>query len=268
MEPGNPSAEQAVDVTFGIAGFDVALKVPATEDSLPLIRQALRSLGETVGADPEALEDAELAVTEACANAIEHAYDEGGGDVWVALTPLDSALDVSVTDHGIGIDEFTERADGTRGYGLEMIRSIATSMEFQPGDGTDLRMRFAIGQAPVDGHRAAAEPAERMLRRLVAIVAAQRDMSTERVVEGLLVAEVVARHALRRLVGDRAHVRLAHRGRGFELAIGPLEVGGADAVVADSEVPVVGSVVARLADEVRAEDDDEGEFLVLRIDPH
>ena len=63
------------------------LRVPASQDSLPLVRQALRSLGETVDADLDALEDAELAVTEAMANAVEHAYEGKAGEVRVTLDP-------------------------------------------------------------------------------------------------------------------------------------------------------------------------------------
>nr|MBA3509158.1 hypothetical protein [Thermoleophilaceae bacterium] len=111
------------------------------------------------------------------------------------------------------------------------------------------------------------EPAERILRRLVAVVAAQLDMSTERVMEGLLLAELVARNALRHLVGDRVHVRIEGVDAGFELRVGPLEAGGAGAVIADSEVPVVGSVVEKLADEFRTDYEDGLEHLALRIDP-
>jgi hypothetical protein len=54
---------------------------------------------------------------------------------------------------------------------------------------------------------------------------------------------------------------------GFELRVGPLEPGGALAVVADSEVPVVGSVLDKLADEVRTDVHDDAEYLTLRVNP-
>ena len=64
-----------IDIEIGIVRPELRLRVPADEDSLPVVRQALRSLGETVDAQVEALEDAELALTEALANAVEHAYE-------------------------------------------------------------------------------------------------------------------------------------------------------------------------------------------------
>ena len=68
-----------IEIEFNILSPRVNLRVPAIEDSIPIARQALRSLGETVAAEREALEDAELALTEACANAVEHAYGAGRG---------------------------------------------------------------------------------------------------------------------------------------------------------------------------------------------
>ncbi|MDQ3435643.1 MAG: ATP-binding protein, partial [Actinomycetota bacterium] len=59
--------DQVIDIEIGIFRSDVRLELTASEDSLPVVRQTLRSIGETIEADEEALEDAELAVTEALA---------------------------------------------------------------------------------------------------------------------------------------------------------------------------------------------------------
>ncbi|MGI8749894.1 MAG: ATP-binding protein, partial [Thermoleophilaceae bacterium] len=208
--------------------------------------------------------------TEACANAVEHAYGGEGGEVVVTLLPEDSVMQVSVADHGVGIPQGVRASVQGRGFGLPLIESIATHVEFEPGEGTDIRMALPLGHSDrpvVDGPGPGIEPAERILRRLVAVVAAQRDMSSERVMEGLLLAELVARNALRYLVGDRVQVSIRGVDAGFELRVGPLEPGGAGAVIADSEVPVVGSVLEKLADEFRTDYEDGVEYLALRIDP-
>jgi serine/threonine-protein kinase RsbW len=259
-----------IDIEIGILRPELRLHMPADQDTLPLVRQALRSLGETVDADIEALEDAELAVTEACANAVEHAYGSDGGVIDVSFLPEDSQLQVSVADKGVGIPEEVKAAMSGRGFGLPMIDSIATRVAFEPGVGTDIRMAFPLGvsdTSTVDGAAPGIDPAERILRRLVAVVAAQRDMSSERVMEGLLLAELVARNALRYLTGESVRVHIDFVDAGFELRVGPLEPGGATAVVADSEVPVVGSVLDKLADEVRVDLRDDDEYLTLRVDP-
>ena len=72
--------------------------------------------------------------------------------------------------------------------------------------------------------------------------------------------------ALRHLIGDEIEIALDRQGDAFELSVGPLEEGGAERVVADSEIPVVGSVVERLADGVRTEQAEDSESLVIRVD--
>ena len=258
-----------IEIRIGIATPDTALRVPAEENSLPVVRQVLRSLGETVDAEREALEDAELAVTEAMANAVEHAYVSGAeGDVAVDLIPRGNELRVVVADTGVGIppDVSPER---DRGFGLSMIESIASRFEVVGGDGTEVKMDFAMGRSEletVDGAAPGIDPAERILRRLVAVVAAQADLPSDRMVEALLVTELVARHALRHLVGDEIEITVDRSGYAFELWVGPLEVGGADQVVASTEIPAVGSVVERLSDGVRTEPGDGVERLVVRIE--
>ena len=256
-----------IDIEIGIVRPELRLRVPADEDSLPVVRQALRSLGETVDAQVEALEDAELALTEALANAVEHAY-EGDGEVRVTFNPQESDLIVLVADSGVGISDDARAGRNDRGFGLPLIESIASRVEIRGGDGTEIEMSFPMGRSEletVDGAAPGIEPAERILRRVVAVVAAQVDMASDRVIEALLIAELVARHALRHLIGDRVRIEIERNGRAFELRVGPLEEGGGDAVVASSEVPVVGPVVERLANEVRVEHRDDAEHLVVRI---
>jgi len=263
---------EVIDIRIGILRSDVRLELPASEDSLPVVRQALRSIGETVDADVEALEDAELAVTEALANAVEHAYADGDGEVHISFVARDEEMMVSVRDFGRGMDASDDRRSDDPGYGLSMIEGIARSMDVRSANGTEIEMVFGLGTADpatADGAAPGVEPAERILRRVVAVVAAQVDMSVERVMEALLVVELVARHGLRYLIGEQAQIRVTRGEGAFELRLGPLEEGGAHNVVRDSEVPVVGSVVERLADEVRVEKARLGdiacEYLQLRL---
>jgi len=259
-----------IEIEIGILRPELRLRVPATEDSLPVVRQALRSVGETVDAKREMLEDAELAVTEACANAVEHAYGDGEGDVVVTLVPHEADLVVTVRDEGVGMPEVRHRSEG-RGFGLSMIEGIATRVDVRGDGGTEVEMHFPLGRSEietVDGAAPGIEPSERVLRRVMAVVAAQLDMSTERVMETLLIAELVARNALRYLSGEATHVVIDREGGGFVIGIGPLERGGGDAVVADTELPVIGPVIGKLADEVRVEPEDgDTERLLVRINP-
>ena len=268
----NGSIDDVIDIEIALDRPELRLQVPAKEESLPVVRQALRSLGDTVDAEREALEDAELALTEACANVVEHAYAEGGGEVQVSLVSHEAEMVARVRDSGSGMPAPEFQAPTGRGYGMVMIEGIARSVEVRVEDGTEVAMTFDLGtqRAPANGV-SAEQPCERIMRRLVAVVAAQADMPVDRMMEALLVAELVARHAMSRLVGDRVRIRITRDGDGFVLRLGPLEEQGAAATVRDSEVPAVGSVVERLADGVRVEHERVGvldcEYLELRIEP-
>ena len=85
--------EFAIDVEINIFEPGVVARMPAVEDSLPAARQVLRALGDTIAAEREAIEDAELALTEACANVVEHAYGPiPRGTVEVTLSPRDEEM--------------------------------------------------------------------------------------------------------------------------------------------------------------------------------
>jgi anti-sigma regulatory factor (Ser/Thr protein kinase) len=267
------SLDQVIDIEIGILRSDVRLRLIASEDSLPVVRQALRSIGETVEADEEALEDAELAVTEALANAVEHAYPDERGPVWISFLPYEEEMLVSVRDFGRGMDTSTDRGKDTPGYGLPMIEGIARRVDIRAAEGTEIEMAFGLGtantSATTDGAAPGLLPAERVMRRVVAVVAAQVDMSVERVMEALLVVELAARHGLRYLVGEHVKIRVTRGEGSFDLRLGPLEENGALRVVKDTDVPVVGSVIQRLTEDVRVEKAQaEGincEYLLLRI---
>ena len=88
--------------------------------------------------------DIALAVTEACTNAVVHAYRNTTGMIEVVATPDDGVLCVVVRDRGAGI---TPRVDTPGlGVGLPVIAAIAMSVEIgsPPGGGTEVRMRFSL----------------------------------------------------------------------------------------------------------------------------
>lgn len=269
----NASTDDVIDIEIAIDRPELLLQAPATAESLPVVRQALRSLGDTLDAEREALEDAELALTEACANVVEHAYPDAEGEVEVSLLSREAEMLARVRDSGCGMPARELERPAGRGYGMVMIEGIARSLEVRVEDGTEVAMTFDLGahDAAIGGTASGDQPCERIMRRLVAVVAAQADMPVDRMMEALLVAELVAHHGLPRLVGDRVRIRIARDGGAFGLRLGPLEGQGAAATVRDSEVPAVGSVVERLADGVRVAHECVGgldcEHLELRIEP-
>jgi hypothetical protein len=82
-----------------------------------------------------------LAVTEACSNAIRHAYPTGPGDILLDFDITNNAVIAIVSDQGVGIDAGT--VDPGAGFGLRLIRAVSdTAIKSEPGH-TRVEMRFA-----------------------------------------------------------------------------------------------------------------------------
>ncbi|WP_330458741.1 ATP-binding protein [Streptomyces sp. NBC_00820] len=101
--------------------------------SVPLARRLLVGTMETAGVDPDVSYDLSVALTEACANAVEHGGDavRGGRSGGYRVTAyLDGEkCRIEVADSGPGYvraqDVRPARADAEHGRGLCLIRELA-----------------------------------------------------------------------------------------------------------------------------------------------
>ena len=127
----------------------VVLEVPARPEFLLLARLAVTSVGRSAGASEETIADLKLAVTEAVANAVKHAYPAGRpGRVTVELTATASRLEIAVSDEGRGLGDADVSIEpehlAESGMGLSIIRAIADEVDVGAGrDGRGTRVRFA-----------------------------------------------------------------------------------------------------------------------------
>ena len=127
----------------------VVLEVPAKPEFLLLARLAATGVGRSAGASEETIADLKLAVTEAVANAVHHAYPpDSPGRVSVELSAGGGRLEIAVSDEGRGLGDadLTPDTGGLResGMGLSIIRAIADEVEVGAGpDGQGTRVRFA-----------------------------------------------------------------------------------------------------------------------------
>ena len=123
---------------------DVRLTLPARPENIPVIRHVLGAVAETLHLPADLVEDIRLAVTEACANVVRHAYaSEDSGLIDVVIRPMGDHLDVIVEDHGRGMGVSPDM-DGP-GLGLPLIAALADRVELQaaPERGSRVRMSFA-----------------------------------------------------------------------------------------------------------------------------
>jgi serine/threonine-protein kinase RsbW len=132
------------------------LQVPSSTENLALIREFVTSVGRQATLGDEEINKLELAVDEACANVIEHAYGHDiTKDVSVRATFDDEKLKISVIDEGRGfdpskvnqksVDELVqERRSG--GLGIRLIKTLMdeVSYEIEPGQKNELHMTKLI----------------------------------------------------------------------------------------------------------------------------
>ena len=110
------------------------------------LRHALSAFLNAIDIDSPLRDDIIIAVGEAIANAIEHAYEakEPGTVELHATTDEDNTLLVDVYDRGAFIDR--ELREG-RGLGLRIVRAIARAVSIDTEGGTRIRMVFDAGGA-------------------------------------------------------------------------------------------------------------------------
>jgi serine/threonine-protein kinase RsbW len=140
----------------GVVGVDtVRLTMPARAEYLILARLALAGIAREVAMSETALADLKLAVTEACGNAVRHAYPSDGegdpGTVRVVYEVGADAIEVTVEDEGTGVeleglpaDPLAEEDPAESGMGLAIIRAVMDELvvkERPGGGGTLVRMR-------------------------------------------------------------------------------------------------------------------------------
>ena len=125
----------------GSSSHAVRLVIPAKAEYIALVRLALSGLARAHEFSEETLADLKLAVTEACSNAVRHAYDAGGeGPVEVVYEAAHDRLVVEVADSGGGFDPAGRGVGGASelnegGLGIAIIREIADELEIGGGPG-------------------------------------------------------------------------------------------------------------------------------------
>lgn len=126
-------------------GFE--MRIPAQAEELQSIRHALGTWLDGQGAPPEVAAEVALAVHEAAANVVEHAYPRGSGELVVRARNDDGRLVVVVEDEGEW--RAPSRTD-QRGRGLTLMNGLMDAVEIVPseaGSGTRVILRRRVEHA-------------------------------------------------------------------------------------------------------------------------
>jgi serine/threonine-protein kinase RsbW len=118
-------------------GFQVTLSLLLPRDrlSVPITRHLIRAAMDEVGVITEDAEAVELAVTEACANVIDHS---GPGDAYEVATSIGpSACHMRVVDVGRGFDHSAlalfqmADQDAEHGRGMALMHALVDQVRFE-----------------------------------------------------------------------------------------------------------------------------------------
>lgn len=273
------------------APANVHLELSNHSENVLLVREMLTGVAQVIELDTSDLYDIRTAVTEACNNVVLHAYEGEEGPLEVELRATPDAVEVIVRDFGVGIRPRIRSAEETAlGIGLPLIQALVHSVEFSDagGKGTEVRMSFLAPsksalEPAVDGDIALREAeaeegadaatlsiappalARAVLPRILSVLGARANFSTDRISDVQLVADALAAQEPSSLGTSRLSLRIIVRPRSLELLIGPLGAGRAEHVILESEVHGLGGVIEKLTDDRRVAAVGADEVLALQL---
>ena len=113
------------------------LCLPRDTATVPLVRHVLKHTLLELGVTRRCVADVELAVTEACANVVEHAVGDDEYELRVEVDEPPPKCTIRVVDTGRGFDHEALAdgtvldADGERGRGLGLIQALVDQVDFE-----------------------------------------------------------------------------------------------------------------------------------------
>jgi serine/threonine-protein kinase RsbW len=265
----------------------IRLVLPANPANVSLVRHTVAGLAEAIGMDEDGVADVKAVVTEACVNAVVHAYDDEVGPVEVLAGLGDGAFEIIVRDFGLGFRPRVAAAGAEQSLrlGLPLIATLASSFELRgnPGGGTELRIALALPSAETAGGED--RPPERvaetredtvvsigdhdlaalLVSRVLSSVGARAELSIDKLSDAVLLGDAIAGGSPDGFVDGRVQIAVTDGPRSIVVKVGPLREGAAEQLLGALEVPALGASLQKLADEVRVETAAGGEHLMFRI---
>jgi anti-sigma regulatory factor (Ser/Thr protein kinase) len=262
----------------------LSLKLPAKPANVAVVRHAVAGLAEQLGMGEPSIGDLKTVVTEACMNAVVHAYDDGTGPLEVEAFPEDEGLTVCVRDSGGGIRPRPDVERPSLRIGMTLIAALSESFEIAGGlgRGTEVRMHLPLRSAQ-GGDEVAEEvsvpPVEEatevtigrpdlaapVLERVVGALASRHQISVDRLNDAMLLTDAVSARAPQAFGNEHLRFAIADGEDGIDLRIGPMPEGASQRLLDGLAVPQVGGTLEALADELRVERDENGEYVVVRF---
>jgi len=121
--------------------INVDLDLPRDARYVPVMRNVTERLLSDLGAPDTAIEDIQIALSEACANVVRHAA--GSRTYHVRLSVKDSGCDIEVADSGPGFDgermnDDQAEPDAENGRGLQLMQALVDDLFVATDDGDNV----------------------------------------------------------------------------------------------------------------------------------
>ena len=272
------------------------LRLNSRPDTAGLVRAVIGGLAAPFALRTELVNDLKTVVSEACNNAVDHAYRGESGTIAVRLDIQLEEIEMTVRDWGGGFQQVAPAGDHLR-VGLPLINALADRAEFltAPGSGTEVRMGFDLRHDPrrtdmlvrvEDSEDLEAwmpwrrgltgdvvvtllpvELLANVLEPLASALAARSRFSLERFSDVYIVTRAITKHVRAAANSSRVSFSLTARDQRLELTIGPLKTGSGERLQAIGPSDEHDGSVVELADELGFETLDHSELLrVVLID--
>jgi len=268
------------------------VRLNSRPDAAGLVRAVLAGIAAPFALRPELVYDLKTVVSEACNNAVDHAYRGEIGAIAVRVDIQLEEIEVTVRDWGGGFQQLVPAGDRMR-VGLPLINALADRAEFltAPGSGTEVRMGFDLRHDPrrtdtlmrleetedlgawtpwrrglagdVVVTLLAQDLLPSVLEQLTSALAARSRFSLERFSDVYIVARAVSEHVRTAASSNRVSFSLTARDQRVELTIGPLGIGTGERLQALNPNAANDPSVAELVDEMAFEQLDHSELLRL-----
>lgn len=128
------------------------LSLPTEARYVGMMRNVANCVLSDIGVPDDANSDVQIAVTEACANAVRHS---DVGEYLVRFEAGDEGCEVEVVDLGGGFEPAEIRMQGDdmeSGRGLWLMQALVDDLRFERGDdGTHVRLRKHWGETELRG---------------------------------------------------------------------------------------------------------------------
>ncbi len=261
----------------------VEFSLPARAENVPLVRHALAGLAEALEMEPAGIADLKTVVTEACMNVVVHAYhgEQEPGPLEIEAWPNDTCVVVTVRDFGDGIRPLADVEQKSLRLGLSLIAALTDSFSIRGGLGQGTEVTMTVPLRPNGAGEAAVEtpvqvdetrinlPAGDLLgpvlSRVISMFAARADFSVDQLSDAVLLSDAISAHGPDGFPDGTARIAVSEHGGAFEVRVGPLGAGGGQRLLDGLRIPALDASLEGLADEVKVEQADDGELLLLRI---